>query len=347
MRRLMIALGLAAMLWIAASPSYAQSATCSGKFLNPLTDVCWSCIFPLKIGGTTVRGGGQEDVPGSLGAPNCSCVNGVNVTVGVTTQFWEPLRIFEAVRKPFCFPTLGGLSLNFGIDAPDHGRQPPPIGGERRVSSRKAFYQGHWYVNPMLWVLSILADNSCLEQAYFDLAYITELDPLWNDDEATFILNPDAVLFGNPVAMAACMGDCVAATAGFPISELFWCAGCQQGTIYPLTGNVAHMTGGVQTFALLLQRMTNKLHRQGLMWAASGSNGLCGYYMQPIMDRRNYKFAMLSPRPQPKVAGRCCQPYGRSSLLYEAGMEFPYGGEDFSALIYRKRDCCTGMNIFR
>ena len=35
-----------------------------------------------------------------------------------------------------------------------------------------------------------------------------------NDDELTLILNPEAVLFANPVAVAACAADCVAATAG-------------------------------------------------------------------------------------------------------------------------------------
>ena len=24
----------------------ARAATCEGKFINPLTDICWSCVFP-------------------------------------------------------------------------------------------------------------------------------------------------------------------------------------------------------------------------------------------------------------------------------------------------------------
>ena len=23
---------------------------CTGKFVNPITDICWSCLFPLSIG---------------------------------------------------------------------------------------------------------------------------------------------------------------------------------------------------------------------------------------------------------------------------------------------------------
>src|SRR5665647_408501 len=57
---------------------------------------------------------------------------------------------------------------------------------------------------------SIIFDNSHLEQSSFDVVYLTELDPMWHDDELTFIFNPDVDL----PARAACAADCAAATAG-------------------------------------------------------------------------------------------------------------------------------------
>ena len=49
--------------------------------------------------------------------------------------------------------------------------------------------------------MEVVTDFPCLERGSFDLAYLTEVDPLWNDDELTLILlNPDAVLFANPIA---------------------------------------------------------------------------------------------------------------------------------------------------
>ena len=110
----------------------------------------------------------------------------------------------------------------------------------------------------------MLLDNACLEKGAFDIAYITEIDPLWADSETSFIINPDVALFSNLVAQAACAVDCVAATAGFPLSELFWCAGCQ-GSMFPLTGWVGSKIGAVQSSSLLVSRITNKLHRQFLM----------------------------------------------------------------------------------
>jgi len=55
---------------------------------------------------------------------------------------------------------------------------------------------------------------------------------------------------------------------------------------------------------------------------------------------------MLYPVPQTrKIAGRCCQPFGRSTILWGAGREIPQIGEDFAYLIFRKRNCCEGASL--
>ena len=85
----------------------ASIATCTGKFPNPITDICWSCILPITIGRATIANfGGQEDNGGNPSNPICTCV--VNPTIGLSIGFWEPARHVEVVRKPFCLPSLGG-----------------------------------------------------------------------------------------------------------------------------------------------------------------------------------------------------------------------------------------------
>lgn len=200
--------------------SSAQASGCRGKVINPLTDVCWSCMFPIKLGSITLSSGANKD-PETDANALCMCVSGANITVGLNMSFWEPLRTAEVVRTPYCFPSLGGLDLNVGLRAPAHGRTP----NKSASSQRSSFYQVHWYFTPWLFVLEALLDSNCLEQSAWDLAYMTELDPLWDDPVTTFFLNPDASLFANPAAAAACAADCAAATAGLPISELYWCAG--------------------------------------------------------------------------------------------------------------------------
>ena len=179
--------------------------TCTGKFANPITDICWSCILPITIGAATVATLGQEDIENPA-SPLCVCP-GVPTRLGVSIGFWEPARQVDVTRKPFCLVSLGGMSLNPGLPAP-RGRA---MGAHHRTRDRR-FYQAHWYANPMLYWLEVLLDFPCLESGGFDLAYLTEVDPLWKDDELTTILNPDAMLFANPIALAACAADCVAAT---------------------------------------------------------------------------------------------------------------------------------------
>jgi conjugal transfer pilus assembly protein TraU len=308
-------------------------ATCHGRFANPITDICWSCLFPLTIGGIGIVSDGQPDI-GNPSSPVCYCNNPPRL--GISIGFWEPVRMVDVTRTPFCMVGLGGLSLDPGIGAP-RGAQ---VGHDSQT--RNSFYQVHWYANPILAWLEVLLDFPCLEQGSLDLAYLTEVDPLWSDDELSAILNPEAVLFANPVAKAACAADCVAASAGFPVASLFWCAGCQ-GSIYPMTGHVTTHIGGVQASVLLTQRMTAKMHRQLTTFATAGSRGLCGAYPLPIFDKTHYKLQMTYPVPATaKVGGQCCQPYGRTTMIWGSGKSFPVSGEDFSYQIFRKRNCCAG-----
>jgi len=308
-------------------------ATCHGRFANPITDICWSCLFPLTIGGIGIVSDGQPDI-GNPSSPVCYCNNPPRL--GISIGFWEPVRMVDVTRSPFCMVGLGGLSLDPGIGAP-RGAQ---VGHD--AQTRNSFYQVHWYANPILAWLEVLLDFPCLEQGSLDLAYLTEVDPLWSDDELSAILNPEAVLFANPVAKAACAADCVAASAGFPVASLFWCAGCQ-GSIYPMTGHVTTHIGGVQASVLLTQRMTAKMHRQLTTFATAGSRGLCGAYPLPIFDKTHYKLQMTYPVPATaKVGGQCCQPYGRTTMIWGSGKSFPVSGEDFSYQIFRKRNCCAG-----
>ena len=78
---------------------------CAGEFANPLTDICWSCIFPLSIGGLEVWSGGQED---NKNPPDvlCSCIDDL-MFLGITLGYWEPARRVDVTRTPYCFVSLG------------------------------------------------------------------------------------------------------------------------------------------------------------------------------------------------------------------------------------------------
>lgn len=327
--------------------AHAAAATCTGKFLNPITDICWSCILPLSIGAAPIGViGSQEDIPNPA-SPVCSC--GLNPTIGLNIGFWEPARHVETTRSPFCLSAMGGINLDPGIDAPEHGRRRKATGAGPSAS----FYQAHWYINPVMFWMEVVTDFPCLEKAQFDLGYLTEVDPLWNDDELTLIMQPEAILFANPISVAACAADCVAASVGFGFKSMFWCAGCQGG-VYPLDGWIPNHLGGVRSAELLAHRLTSKMHREFIAWGWHGSPGLCGPYFLPAMDKTAYKLQLTHPIPRTGSQGashgadatyaesRCCQPFGRTTLLWGAGKEYPVRGEDFGFMLFRKRNCCVG-----
>ncbi|MBL4708170.1 MAG: TraU family protein [Flavobacteriales bacterium] len=300
-----------------------------GKFVNPITDVCWECLFPITIGGFRVSPSGEDtDNPRT---PLCACATPFP-RVGMPISFWEPVRLVDVTRIPYNLVNMGGLQImDTGVKGAGN------VSTSRNGKTRESFYQVHWYAYPLLYWLELLVDFVCMEKGAFDLAYLTELDPLWNDDEMSFIINPEAALFANPIAQAACAADCVKASVGFSFDSLFWCGGCQ-GTLYPFTGNVNYHIGGVQASLLIVQRFIAKLHRQGLLWGTVGKDAYCGEhrYPMPVIKKSQYKTQMTYPIPNTDG----CQPLGRTEIIWGAGREFPKDGEDFGYLIWRKRTCC-------
>ncbi|MGR5333745.1 TraU family protein, partial [Photobacterium damselae] len=154
----------------------------------------------------------------------------VFMQVGLNIGYWEPYAITDVTRAPYCMVNMG-----FQMSASDSQK----IGGQSTNNnegdaSNGAFYQVHWYKYPLIYWLQLLQSTACMATDNFDLAYLSELDPFWDDDELSFILNPEAILFGNPIAQLACASEAAAMSTGkvLPMDALFWCMG-SQGSAYP------------------------------------------------------------------------------------------------------------------
>ncbi|KMQ81307.1 IncF plasmid conjugative transfer pilus assembly protein TraU [Candidatus Burkholderia pumila] len=158
------------------------------------------------------------------------------------------------------------------------------------------------------------------------------------------LLNPETFLFGNPIAQAACAGDCVLSSAGFGSNALFWCAGCN-GSIYPFNGHVQAHVSHVQASSLLVDRDDRQAASRRPDVANRGrQRTVQDHEIIPVMDKTQYKYEMLYPIPQTaKINGRRCQPYGRTTAIWGAGRSYPYKGEDFAYEIFRKKNCCLGV----
>jgi conjugal transfer pilus assembly protein TraU len=312
----------------------AYAKPCQGKFINFVTDICWSCMFPVSIGNVPVDFSGQRDTKNPSN-PICACRRPPNPVPlpGIAVSYWQPTRMIEVTRTPYCMVSLGGVDMGSGIKG--HGAVEIDENGEQ-----SSFYQVHYYVYPILHILELLTgDFLCLDKSEYDLGYITELDVTWNNDEWGAILSPEAALFVSPPMQAACAADAVAANVKFPLNSLSWCAG-SQGSLYPFVGHVANHLGGVEASLLLVQRMLASLHRKGILFETSGSKCLCKKKLRLVIKKSQYKTQMVYPKPLTN-SKLSCNPLGQSSIVWGAGREFPYKGEDFVYLIFTKTNCCV------
>jgi conjugal transfer pilus assembly protein TraU len=290
-------------------------------------------MFPIRIGGIPIIPPGSSEnfdpPPPMLCA--CPAPPPVFTRPGIGISFWEPARIAEVVRTPMCSPTLNGIVL---------GALPVPAGTHHHGDGIKgqAFYHVHWIQYPVLnWLGMAFTSGACFINETFDVAYLSELDPLWDDDELSFILNPEAVLFANPLTQSACVADTLkAAVTGFGIDSLFWCSG-SQGSVYPLSGSHANHSGGIDSSLALVHKLIFKLHRQLIAQDTSTPLAMCGGIPQPVLRKSQYKQQMMYPIPQ-NIKG---YGLGAPSMVWGTGREFPYKGEDFSYLMWRKRSCCA------
>jgi conjugal transfer pilus assembly protein TraU len=309
-------------------------ADCEGSFVNPITDICWDCLFPISIGNMNVVSSDYPDTGNpSLPLEICKFEGPPYFRIGLNIGFWEPFALTDVTPIPYCMVNMGGFTMNLG-NAGYGGKQ------VRDPIDSASFYYVHWYKYPLILWLNIITSLGCLQGGDFDIAYLTELDPLWNDDELGFILNPEAALFGNPISQAACAADAAKAQVGLPIDKLFWCMGTQGGT-YPLTGRVFDEKGPIQAAVLLSERMDFKMHRELLIEdsssdAGDGLNGpICKQHFAPIMPKSRYRYQMTNTI---SAADRCYQ-FGHDVINWESGKNKPSSGNCFGFLIWKKRSC--------
>jgi conjugal transfer pilus assembly protein TraU len=321
-----------------AGAAAAAKVACHGHFVNPITDICWSCLLPISLGGVPIIRGERPDADNPA-SPICLCPAPPPLFLrpGIEIGFWEPVRLADVTRKAWCFPSLGGITLpvpfGFGTGSSDRARDGAADG------DKMAEYHVHWYIYPVMYWLELLTDFLCLEQASFDIGYVTELDPLWRDDELSAIIHPEEFIFDNPVALAACSADCVAASVGMPLAPMFWCAGCR-GAMYPMTGNVWATPGDVDGAVYAVEKFSFKLAREGLAWETRGSSALCQKQPEPVIDKHQYKFQLTNPIPNTGGIA-ACPVTGATTQTYEVAKEVPVIGEDFGFLVWRKRNCCS------
>lgn len=225
--------------------------------------------------------------------------------------------------------------VNLGFSLPAFGKTAQGTAKKDEKQVNGAFYHVHWYKYPLTYWLNIITSLGCLEGGDLDIAYLSEIDPTWTDSSLTTILNPEAVIFANPIAQGACAADAIASAFNMPLDVLFWCAG-SQGSMYPFNGWVSNESSPLQSSLLVSERMAFKLHRQGMIMETIGkNNAVCNEYPSPILPKERWRYQMVNMYPD---SGQC-HPFGRSVTRWETGKNPPNTKKNFGYLMWRKRNC--------
>ncbi len=320
-------------------------AICKGKFFNPVTDIAWLNLFPIYVGGIKIY---DSDIPdsGKDLPPICVCRTDGGFRIGVTMSFWEPFGFLEAVFDQGCFPSLG-INLN-GIANAIGGKRE---GGIQARDTGKAdnpayFAQTHWIRFPLLGVLNILTDVSCVDEHFdfdspWDMAeilHITEVDPAWQDDAIALFLSPEALLFANPLLNMACMADAAKAAFGLPIDTLFWCMGSWDFA-YPFSGTNSLDSIAVGA-ATAVSRFLYRLHRLAVMRDAADDP--CHDVIKQIWTKSHYRLQPMRPSVMSGGSIRIGQP--ASTWTHRISTVRMKGQGNWSFVLWRKVTCCLGLN---
>lgn len=262
-------------------------------FSRVINQVCWDCFLDsLKLWGVGSTPNGAST---KLNIPVCSCNDALGVPeFGYPLGYWSPQKLNEVVTTPWCSPSLGGVKLQESWTGMGHNKGESI--GEAEVPG--AFYQYHYFAYPIMAMVGMMLMPEC-SSGYidYDLLYLSEVDPLHNNDILSLLLNPEAIIFSTPATFAWCAADCIMTTDDNQMEEFYGCAACD-GSLYPLTGNVFPQQDPVKGSSLITQRVLAGLHRKGLARRTIGDEAMCEPEYFPTVPRSQYKFSMLWPVPE-------------------------------------------------
>lgn len=346
-KRLMMA--VLAAVWMAGAP-YALAEDPAKDVLSCpsadifsaklFTDICWACLFPIRVAGFAVTPGTAPD--GASKGSVCLCKDNLGIPwPGMINSMWEPARLIEVVRKPGCAMALGGVQLPLG-DARQWGTQNDAVGGDMLSSERMSYYNVHYYAFPLLSLLELYMPKRCNPDGYddFDIIQLSEIDPTWNNDELAFFTHPESAAVANPLAQAACTPDAALGLVNKqPLTSLWWCAGTW-GNMYPMSGS-SIPNDFSRTTSLLGLRTLGQMHRRGMAHMTIGDETICRGKIFPTVPKMQYKFAMFAPRPETKRNHFI----GSHPMTWQGGegRVIPKIGEDALYMMFRWNDCCNTL----
>jgi conjugal transfer pilus assembly protein TraU len=97
---------------------------CPNLFPNFIRDICWSCIFPIRIAGIELSflpgAKNNSDFRSGPRSPICLCTR--QLKIGLPLSFWEQSHFIDVHTEPGCMPVLGGLRIPMPWNKRQYGK---------------------------------------------------------------------------------------------------------------------------------------------------------------------------------------------------------------------------------
>ena len=291
--------------------SDSAGAAKSGDLFNPIEDIHWDEI-DFKIEGICI----------------CPRPPPVFYETGITISYWEPFLLEDTVSVANYSAVLGEMIGSSLLDE---------LGGKNKssdavdIANESTFAQAHGYLLPLMVGICKRSDYGM---------WWSEYDAMWQNDELSAIIHPEASLYANKTMQLACMADATAVNIGYPLDFMPWCIG-SSGSAYPMTGHVDN-DNIVQANNTVASRLIYKLNR--IMMICDPADNPCGCNYTPVWIKSHYKMHVVRPADRSPA-----YPVGKSAKFYDSGLNPPYRGDkgsndEFLWVVYRKQKCCTCCN---
>lgn len=317
------------------SARISEAGKCSkGSVFNPITEVAWNGIFPLRVGGVKIAQGPLPDSADASGtkSPICACKNDKGTWLGLEVGFWDINNLVEVVQEPGCSPTIGAsLMMN------DRGF----FGGtvKSNTAAPFVFKQAHWIKFPVIGILGLLKDMKCITtQGGFDYAYFTEPDPTHNSDLLAVTKRPDNLVFAFPgFDLLQPANVLLAHTAGdvFPAAydSMFW---LWWDTIYPLSGSKGS-PHDLESSSQVAARQIYMFYGTGIL--RDNVKNVCNSEVAFMPKKSHWRFQLAKPKKTPT-------PYvpGQSEFLWGlGGKNPPFKEGNFLYVLFQRKRCCEQL----
>ncbi|HGJ5858020.1 TraU family protein, partial [Arsenophonus nasoniae] len=87
----------------------AKASLCEGRWVNPITDICWRCLFPISLGNISLN---RSELPDTHNPSSpiqlCPAPPPLFQRIGLAIGFWEPFAMTDVTRSPMCMVNMGG-----------------------------------------------------------------------------------------------------------------------------------------------------------------------------------------------------------------------------------------------